>query len=467
MSSCTANLLPCSETVTGNLFLIAVYGAILAGGSKVIADGSELLLEILDPGFIGGFLLPVLGALPDTLVIVMSCLGTLAEAQAQIDVGMGTLAGSTIMLLTVPWFGSLLLGRCDIVNGKSVDSQCAKFNCKRSWSQSGVSVDADVPQNAMIMLITAFTYVIVQGPAFSWAVSPVPSPAQDHLESGFALAGFIMAAAAFVGYSVFQVLNARQQSKRAKLIRQQAMVAAAVRRFTERLQAITAPRPVRSSEEVARVAARKWLRKGTADAPITPSSEAPVETKPVQPPPTPVTETAQAAVEEASEDDPKKHKGKIAGKSVAMMLIGTVIVSVFSDPMVDVISEFSVVSGLPAFYVSFVITPLASNASEVISGLLFARKKKSENLSISYGQLYGAATMNNTLCLGVFCAFVYFRGLTWSFSAEVVAILVVTAIVGIMGLRRTLKLWMIWPNILMYPMAIALVALMENVGGWK
>ena len=32
-------------------------------------------------------------------------------------------------------------------------------------------------------------------------------------------------------------------------------------------------------------------------------------------------------------------------------------------------------------------------------------------------QLYGAATMNNTLCLGVFAALVYFRELDWQFSA--------------------------------------------------
>ena len=33
---------------------------------------------------------------------------------AQVSVGIGTLAGSTIMLLTVAWGGSLLAGRCDL-----------------------------------------------------------------------------------------------------------------------------------------------------------------------------------------------------------------------------------------------------------------------------------------------------------------------------------------------------------------
>ena len=32
----------------------------------------------------------------------------------QVNVGIGTLAGSTIMLLTVAWGGSLLAGRCDL-----------------------------------------------------------------------------------------------------------------------------------------------------------------------------------------------------------------------------------------------------------------------------------------------------------------------------------------------------------------
>jgi hypothetical protein len=32
----------------------------------------------------------------------------------QVAVGVGTLAGSTIMLLTTVWGGSLLVGRCDI-----------------------------------------------------------------------------------------------------------------------------------------------------------------------------------------------------------------------------------------------------------------------------------------------------------------------------------------------------------------
>ena len=39
------------------------------------------------------------------------------------------------------------------------------------------------------------------------------------------------------------------------------------------------------------------------------------------------------------------------------------------------------------------------------------------NFSMCFMQLYGAATMNNTLGLGIFAALVYFRDLDWQYSA--------------------------------------------------
>jgi hypothetical protein len=37
---------------------------LLLKGANLISDGSEMLLAIMDPGLIGGLLLPILGALP-------------------------------------------------------------------------------------------------------------------------------------------------------------------------------------------------------------------------------------------------------------------------------------------------------------------------------------------------------------------------------------------------------------------
>jgi len=61
-----------------------------------ISDGAELLLDLgLPAGIIGGVVLPLLGAVPDSAMIVFSGMGgTREEAQDQIDVGMGCVSVS-------------------------------------------------------------------------------------------------------------------------------------------------------------------------------------------------------------------------------------------------------------------------------------------------------------------------------------------------------------------------------------
>lgn len=46
-----------------------------------------------------------------------------------------TLAGSTIMLLTIPWLGGLILGRVDIINGEGKDKTTSKFSIKSFYKQ--------------------------------------------------------------------------------------------------------------------------------------------------------------------------------------------------------------------------------------------------------------------------------------------------------------------------------------------
>ena len=56
-------------------------------------------------------MLPILGAVPDGAIMLFSGLGPRAQAQEQLAVGVGALAGSTIMLLTIPWGASIIAGR--------------------------------------------------------------------------------------------------------------------------------------------------------------------------------------------------------------------------------------------------------------------------------------------------------------------------------------------------------------------
>ena len=161
------------------------------------------------------------------------------------------------------------------------------------------------------------------------------------------------------------------------------------------------------------------------------------------------------------------HFAKYLIKSIVMMVGGTAICALFSDPMVSTISDFAKTASIPAFYIFFIVTPYCSNASELISSLQFASKKKIENASLTYSQIYGAASMNNTMCLGIFFALIYFRGLTWEFSAETLSILIVTWIMGAISFRkRTFAMWWGIPVLALYPLSIVFVYLLETLAHW-
>ncbi|KAE9259851.1 hypothetical protein PF008_g33261, partial [Phytophthora fragariae] len=158
---------------------------------------------------------------------------------------------------------------------------------------------------------------------------------------------------------------------------------------------------------------------------------------------------------------------KIKIRSAYMMFLGTALVLLFSDPMVDVLSEVGARTGIPAFYVSFVVAPLASNASELIAAYNYAQKKTSKTISISVSALLGAACMNNTFCLGIFAALMSFKsgGLVWEFSAETFSILLVELAIGYIAMKKTQRLIDGLVVLLLYPTSIFLVFLLENVLG--
>jgi hypothetical protein len=79
----------------------------------MISEGSELLLLVPSlAGVVGSVVLPVLGAVPDGAIVLFSGMGE--NAQEELTVGVGALAGSTVFLLTVPWALSIVGGRVNV-----------------------------------------------------------------------------------------------------------------------------------------------------------------------------------------------------------------------------------------------------------------------------------------------------------------------------------------------------------------
>ena len=124
--------------------------------------------------------------------------------------------------------------------------------------------------------------------------------------------------------------------------------------------------------------------------------------------------------------------------------------------------------GVKAFYVSFIITPIISNASEIISSIAQSRKKNKAGLDITYTQLLGAATMNNTFCLAIFLVLIFARKLVWGFSAEVTVIVGVEFLVAILVLTSKNNVQPLWKALcagLLFPLSLIVVYLLE-ARGW-
>jgi len=172
------------------------------------------------------------------------------------------------------------------------------------------------------------------------------------------------------------------------------------------------------------------------------------------------------------DDDDDEEQGEPSRKqvittAVCYLIAGAAVAAVFADPLVDAISGFSKASGISPFFISFIATPLATNSSEAISSFIFARRRRKKTISMTYSQIYGAVTMNNTMCLGIFLAIVYFRSLLWDFSAEVSVIFFATLIMGsVAAFRTTFPLWMAFIGLALYPLSIAFVAFLDYVCGW-
>ena len=125
-------------------------------------------------------------------------------------------------------------------------------------------------------------------------------------------------------------------------------------------------------------------------------------------------------------------------------------------------------SGAPAFAVGFVLTPLASNSSEFVSSLKFAARKRISNMSLTLAQVYGAATLNNTLVLGLFLYVVWARNLPWVYSSEVTVIVVSSLLMGALGWSRsTFQTKWSLPAMALYPLSLISVYLLDTKLGWQ
>jgi len=129
-----------------------------------------------------------------------------------------------------------------------------------------------------------------------------------------------------------------------------------------------------------------------------------------------------------------------------------------------VFSSIGLRLGVPAFYVAFILAPLASNLAEVIAAYNYAAKKTSKSITISFETLQGAGCMNNTFCLSIFLGLVFFKSLAWEYTAETISILFVEIAIAVASLQRVPTVGTAWMVLALYPASLVLVWGLEKAG---
>lgn len=151
-------------------------------------------------------------------------------------------------------------------------------------------------------------------------------------------------------------------------------------------------------------------------------------------------------------------------KAIMSMVLGAAILSVLAEPLTQSVQNFSEDAGIPSFFVSFVLVPLATNARAATTAITTACRKKSITTSLTFSEIYGGVFMNNVLGCSVLLFLIYVRGLTWEFSAEVLVVLITCAIMCLaVSFRSDFPLWTSFMAFLLYPFSLLLVYVFNDV----
>ena len=474
-------------------------------------------------GLVGSIVLPILGAVPDGMMTLCSGLGQRDVAQTTVGAGVGVLAGSTVMLLTFPWFIALTFGRAPIENGKT------NFSSKSGASglfDSGISFDKSIKKNAFIMLMTTLIYLVIQVPALSLDTDTYTTHQQADAETQWALVGAIVSLVAFFAYLYVCFLDSKEDGvldaviegiknktiglggaleflmksddgKSDPLLGENMKLKTVMKPFFSRYDADHTGDMEKSEFTNMLRDLDNNLTKEEADAlwvqfdksgdglikfdefcvgfstflQDTKNQEKLKSRKTYGKIPNYGMADDEDGEEEIPEDladlSYEDQQKAIKLRATWMMALGTVTVVLVSDPFVDVLTNWGDRFGVSPFYVSFVVAPFASNASELLSAYTYAKKKTKKAITTSLSTLIGAACMNNTFCLGIFFGLIYAQGLAWKFTAETTAIIVVQWIIGLLAMAKDTQTWFVGFVILgMYPFCLFLVHYLQNNLGW-
>ncbi|KZV51946.1 hypothetical protein F511_08556 [Dorcoceras hygrometricum] len=574
--------LPCSYSATGHLFLILVYEYLLFHGESYVASGGERIFKILGPGVFGASAFQIIGSLPEALILLASGLLSSEElAEEYVFTGVGLLAGSTILLLTVIWGTCILLGSQNFrdpshfnPSDKRSHSRLEKFLLSK-WPGYGVVTDMGASVTARIVLISVIPSIIILIPEFfglsllgervlvmitlfvsitfllsyffyqtmgklltengSPSISTIRRIFNESDQDGDNLISF-SELKEFLKEIKFRKLQSDEDSTVAEIMKdfdtdndqritmdefilkpwiskkreEREMMSRLIPDILEHLQSslygsllaedgtpdVSALKRLFkeidldkddciSSDELkqlmtnikfgmiaydAEIAASKIMEELDTSGDHLIDEEEFVRglsrwLSTTYNPKLDSAKTEEDYYQKTWEQTDKLMEEKFIDKSplawikaLSLLVLGIVVLGLLAEPLIHSVRAFSKAVNLPSFYIAFMFVPLATNARLAISAITEARRKKLHTTSLTLSEIYGTVFMNNILGLAVLLSLIYYRGVSWDFSAEVFMVLVVSAIIGCLSsLSTVFPVWVSLLAYLLYPLSLVLV----------
>jgi Ca2+/Na+ antiporter len=493
------------------VFLTGCYIALLITGSKFIASGGELLLLVPSlRSIVGGIILPILGAVPDGAMILFSGLGK--NADKEVAVGVGALSGSTVMLLTIPVFLACLGGSRPSPTSPGfflkrveplryvaktslsilvtaifyVTLQICAFALKlEEKSTEGftkkVRIVAGV--HAALCFVGFGLYLVYQ--LFSSQTQEDAEAKADALVVNEIHSAKISFRTAVYELGLTDPTTGAAPTYVLESVQNTSLIPAEAK-ANQRIQRILKPFFVLfdtdksgaldfSEIQLALLSLHETLPKARL---VQLFEEADVDNNgsinfdefcgmvmkwTANPDPAPPVEANENDEEDEIPEDladlpPEIQQKKIKIRAFIQLAGGLILVFLFSDPACGCFNEIGARTHIPAFFISFVLAPLVSNGSELLSAYVFAAKKTPETISISLSTLIGAAAMNNTFCLGILLLCIAMKELPWDYLSQVIGTLLVEiGCVCIIMWQRTVTMWHAVACVALYPISIGLI----------
>ncbi|PWA81964.1 sodium/calcium exchanger membrane region, EF-hand domain pair [Artemisia annua] len=145
-------------------------------------------------------------------------------------------------------------------------------------------------------------------------------------------------------------------------------------------------------------------------------------------------------------------------KAIMLLVVGIAMLGLMAEPLIHSVQNVSNSATIPSFFVSFVFVPLATNARAAISAIETASQRKERTTSLTFSEIYDGVFMNNVLGFSVLLAVVYFRGLVWHFTAELLSVFIVCILMGTAAsLRSKFPVWASLIAYMLYPLSLLFV----------